>query len=330
MGLPTTRQPTQIQLSDIKQHPTLQNRNTTTAMRRRRQRAEEQAAHVSKLAQNIAAEGLKTPLEVVEMAEHEKQRTGQRYWLVGGHHRYEAMTLLKQSEAPAIILEGTGLNEARKHSYEQNSDIVAPLKDDQRLSNAWRALNDPGHDHYRKKTIASMASWARLTERTIDRMYEVRRRWAAREQDIDYQQGKATAKEQGQRGLRAFNQTLDDYCDQHLMTLYTFDYGSLKKELERGTDEARLEERHLILRTVPTVMETLNAYGLDDVRVMRSVIKQIDDILARSKTYYEACELAAARYNDDTSANLERYIRLKEDTPLLMSNLEAIDDTSDF
>lgn len=323
----TTRQ---IRLGEIRQHPTLQNRNTTTSMRRSRQRAEERAAHISKLAQNIEAEGLKAPLALVAMAEHEVQRTGQRFWLVGGHHRFEALKLLKQPEASAILLAGSGLHDARKISYDQNNDIAIPLKDDQLLANAWRALNDPSHDDYRKRTIKAMAIWARLTERTIDRMYEVRRRWAAHAQNIDYHQDRAAAKERGQKGLRAFNQALDDYCGQHLKTLYTYDYGVLKRELERGTEVARVEERQLIRRTVCAVMETLNAYGIDDVRVQRSVVKQIDDILARSKTYYEACELAAARYNDDSSAKLERYIRLQEDTQLLASGLDAIDDTSDF
>jgi ParB-like nuclease domain len=328
--LTTQRQPQQVRLDDIRQHPTLQNRNTTASMRRRRQQSEERAAHISKLAQSIGAEGLKSPLELVEMAGHEVQQTGQRYWLVGGHHRFEALKLLKQPEASAVLLVGSGLHDARKHSYDQNDDIIVPLKDDQLLANAWRALNDPAHDDYRKKTIKAMATWARLTERTIDRMYEVRRRWAAREQDIDYHLKRSAAKEQGQKGLRAFNQALDDYCDQHLMTLYTFDYGVLKRELERGTEVARLEERELIRRTASTVMETLNAYGIDNVPVLRSVVKQIDDILARSKTYYEACELAAARYHDDASAKLERYIRLQADAQLLTSGLETIDDTSDF
>lgn len=319
-----------IPLEAIKHHPTLQNRNTTTAMRRRRQDAEERAAHISKLAQSIEVEGLKTPLELVAMTETEAAATNKLYWLVGGHHRVEALKVLGLTDAPTVLLEGCGLQVARRHSYQQNSDIIVPLRDDQLLANAWRAINDPTHDDYRRLTIKAMARWARLTERTIDRMYEVRRRWAAREQNIDYQELRAKAKESKQRGLRAFNQELDSYCGQNLMTLYTFDYGMLRRELERGTKQAHLEERQLIKRTAATVMQTLNEYGLDDVRVMRSVIRLVDDVLARAKTYYEACEMADAQYQDSASANLERYIRLQEDTGRLTSILTPIDDTPDF
>ncbi|WAE63598.1 ParB/Srx family N-terminal domain-containing protein [Stutzerimonas sp. R40042] len=319
-------------MESIKQHACLQNRNTTSAMRRSRQRAEERAAHISKLAQSIEAKGLEKPLDLVEMTEDEANITGQRYWLVGGHHRLEALQILKHAEVPAILLEGRGLPVARKHSYQQNDDIVAPLKDDQLLANAWRAINDPDHDEFRLKTIKEMAQWARLTTRTIDRMYEIRRRWAAFEQDIGYEEERVKAKEQGQRGIRAFNADLDGYCNQrqHLFTLYSQDYGMLKKSLERGTEQATIEERQLIARTVPAIMQQLNCYGLEDTAALRSVLKHLDGILAEAKDYYHACELAEVRYQDSSSAQLERYLRLQEDAERLTSTLAPVEEHSDF
>ncbi len=330
MGLLTEQQkPIHVPLDSIRTHPTLQNRNTTTSMRRERQRAEEMAGHISRLAQNIEAKGLEQPLELMLMTDHEAKKSGQQYWLVGGHHRLEAMTLLKWRTVPATLLSGAGFACARRFSYEQNSSIARELKDDQRLANAWRALNDPDFDDYRKMTHNELAVWARLTDRTIDRMYEVRRRWAAREQGIDYEDARSNAKKQKQRGLRAFNQGLDNYCDQHLKRLYGCDYGALKGELSRGTEVARIEERQLIRRTASAVMEMLNAYGLDSIPALRAVVRQVDDALAGSKTYYEACDRAAARFTDDTNANLQRYVRLLDDASRLTGGLEAID-TPDF
>lgn len=318
-----------IPLAAIRRHSMLQNRNTTASMRRQRQEAEQRVAHITRLAQSIEANGLQKPLELVAMAEIEAERTGQRFWLVGGHHRLEALELLSRQEATAIILGGEGLQEARRHSYLQNDELFRQLEDDQRIDNAWRAMNDPSFDTFRVKTNKELAGVFNITTRTVDRMREVRRRWASQEQDIDYKAERAKAKEQGQRGIRAFNQELDDYCNQHAMVLFTSDYGKLKKELERGTEEATLEARQLIARTAATVMQTLNYHGLDDIYVLRSVVKQVDDILAKAKTYHEACDLADARYHDNASANLERYIRNQEVAPMLINVLKPIEE-SDF
>lgn len=319
-----------IPLAAIERHPTLQNRNTTTSIRRNRQEAEERAAHISRLAQDIKANGLQKPLEVVCMTAHEVSRTGKRYWLVGGHHRIEALLLTKHPEAPAIILDGEGLQAARHLSYLQNAELYRQLDDSQRTGNAWRAINDPEFDTFRRKTIKEQAITFHLTERTIDRMLEVRRRWAASRQDINYQEERAKAKKQGQRDLRAFNAELDSYCGQHLEEIYRQDYGMLKRELERGTEEATMEERQLIKRTTAMIMQALNGSGLNDIGPMRAVVKELDQILAKAKTYYEACDLADVRCLDNSSANLERYLRLQEDAPLLTSQLAVEEDNPDF
>jgi hypothetical protein len=319
-----------IPLTAIRQHTTLQNRNTTSSMRRGRREAEQRVDHVARLAQSIEAKGLETPLELVAMTNTEAKSTGQLFWLVGGHHRMAALQLLERQEADAIILEGEGLHDARKQSYLQNAELFRQLEDDQRIDNAWRAINDPVTDDFRGMTNKTLATTFNITTRTIDRMHEVRRRWAAQEQDIDYEVERSKAKEQGQRGIRAFNQELDIYCNDHLMGLFGSDYGRLKRELERGTEVATLEQRQLIARTVATVMQGLNAHGLEDVCALRSVLKQIDNVLARAKSYHEACDIADARYLDSSSANLERFIRQQEVAPMLHSVLAPIDEKPDF
>jgi hypothetical protein len=163
-------------------------------------------------------------------------------------------------------------------------------------------------------------------------MHEIRRRWAAKEQELDYEGLRATAKAEGQRGLRAFNAELDDYCNQRerLLALYGQDFGMLKKVLGRGTEEATMQERQLIARTVPAIIQQLNCYGLHETAVLRAVLRQIDAILVESRDYYHACELADVRYQDSSSAHLERYFRLREDAERLTSTLSPTDDNSDF
>lgn len=319
-----------IPLTAIRQHTTLQNRNTTCSMRRGRREAEQRVDHVARLAQSIEAKGLEKPLELVAMTDGEAKSTGQLFWLVGGHHRLAALQLLERKEADAITLEGKGLHEARKLSYLQNAELFRQLEDDQRIDNAWRAINDPVTSDFRGMTNKALATTFNITSRTIDRMYEVRRRWAAQEQNIDYEVERSNAKEQGQRGIRAFNQELDTYCNDHLMDLFSTDYGTLKRELERGTEVATLEQRQLIARTATTVIQGLNAHGLEDLRVMQSVLKLAHDILARASSYYEACDIADARYLDSSSSNLERFIRQQEVAPMLHSVLAPIDEEPDF
>lgn len=319
-----------IPLAAIRQHTTLQNRNTTSSMRRGRREAEQRVDHIARLAQSIEAKGLERPLELVSMTDTEAKSTGQLFWLVGGHHRFAALELLMRQEAGAIILEGEGLHDARRQSYLQNAELFRQLEDDQRIDNAWRAINDPITNTFRGMTNKALAATFNITTRTIDRMHEVRRRWAAQHQDVDYEAERVKSKELGQRGIRAFNQELDAYCNAHLMDLFSADYGRLKRGLERGTEVATLEQRQLIARTAATVMQGLNAHGLDDVRVLRSVLKQIDDVLARAKSYHEACDIADARYLDSSSANLERFIRQQEVAPMLHSVLAPIDEEPDF
>lgn len=306
-----------IPLAAIKRHTTLQNRNTSAGMRWDRQEAEQRVAHIARLAQSIEIIGQEKPLELVAMTESEVKATGQHYWLVGGHHRLAALELLKREEATAIILKGCGLNDARSHSYLQNAELFRQLGDDQRIANTWRAMNDPGIDTFRSKTNQEMAATFNITTRTIDRMREVRRRWAARMQSIDYEAKRAQAKEQGQRGIRAFNLELDDYCDRNLMQLYMNDYGHLKRELGRGTTEATLEERQRIARTVPAVLQMLDTYGLYTISSLRSVIKHVDSILAEADSLPDACNIADARYMSNASANMEAFTRSQEVAPLL-------------
>lgn len=317
-----------IPLGDIRTHSTLQNRNTTASMRRRRE-AEQRAAHVQRLAQNIEINGLQRPLELVDMTADEVAKTGQRFWLVGGHHRLEAMKLLGWKEAPAVSLEGQGLQAARKLSYLQNAELFRQLEDDQRIDNAWRAINDPSFDTFRSMTNKELAATFNVTTRTIDRMRELCRRWAAREQDIDYETERSKAKEQGQRVIRAFNQELDNYCEQKRMGLFVWDFGRLKKELGRGTTEAAIEQRHLITRTVPMLIQAVSGAGLHDIAPMRAALLQAAEILEKSKTYQEACELADARYFDAPSATQERYIRSLEVAPMLQNIMDPAEE-ADF
>lgn len=318
-----------IPLAAIKRHSTLQNRNTSAGMRRERQEAEQRVAHIARLAQSIEGGGLEKPLELVVMTEAETKATGQGYWLVGGHHRLAAIELLGWEEAPSIILDGCGLGDARRHSYLQNAELFRQLEDDQRIGNAWRAMNDPGIDTFRAKTNQEMATTFNITTRTIDRMREVRRRWAAKAQGIDYEVERAKAREHRQRGIRAFNQELDGYCDQNLMKLFIHDFGTLKRELGRGTTTATLEERQRIARTVPAVLQMLDAYGLDTICALRAVIKQVDSILAEAKSLPEACDIADTRYMSNASANMEAFIRSQEVAPMLHLVMDPLEE-SDF
>ena len=319
-----------VPLGAIHTHTTLQNRNTTASMRRQRREAEQRVDHIARLQQSIAANGLERPLEVVAMSDHEAAHTGKRFWLVGGHHRLEATKLLGHQEVAITLLDGQGLQAARQHSYLQNAELFRQLEDDQRIDNAWRAINDPGLSTFRDMTNKELADTFNVNPRTVDRLRELRRRWAAREQDIDYEAERSKAKEDGQRGIRAFNQALDDYCSQNAMGLFSHDYGSLKRELGRGTTEAVMEERQLIARTVPTIVQGLNSFGLEKIESMRAALRAADAILAKAKTYYEACELADVRFLDSSSSNLERYIRSQEVEPMLHNVLAPIDEEPDF
>lgn len=319
-----------VPLDSIHTHPTLQNRNTTTSMRRQRREAEQRVDHIARLQQSIAANGLEKPLEVVAMTHQEEARHGKRFWLVGGHHRLEATKLLGYQEVAITLLQGQGLHAARQHSYRQNGELFRQLEDDQRIDNAWRAINDPSFSIFRDMTNKELADTFNINQRTVDRMREVRRRWAAREQDIDYETERSKAKEDGQRGIRAFNQALDDYCSQEPMGLFAQDYGNLKRELGRGTEEATMEERQLIARTVPAIMQGLNNFGLEKIDSMRAVLRAVDTILAKSGTYYEACDLAEARFLDSSSSNLERYIRGQEVEAMLHNVLVPVDEVPDF
>ena len=319
-----------VPLDAIDTHTTLQNRNTTADMRRQRREAEQRVDHIARLQQSIAAKGLEKPLEVVAMADHEAAHTGKRFWLVGGHHRLEAIKLLGHQEVVITLLDGQGLQAARQHSYRQNGELFRQLEDDQRIDNAWRAINDPSFSTFRDMTNKELADTFNVNSRTVDRVRELRRRWAAREQGIDYEAERSKAKENGQRGIRAFNQTLDDYCSQNAMGLFTWDYGELKRELGRGTTEAAMEERQLIARTIPTTIQGLNSFGLEKIESMRAVLRAADAILAKAKTYYEACDLADVRFLGSSSSNLERYIRSQEVEPMLHNVLDPIDEEPDF
>lgn len=319
-----------IPLAAIKCHPTLQNRNSTADMRRRRHEAEQRVDHIARLQQNIAANGLEKPLEVVAMAEHESAKTGQRFWLVGGHHRLEAIKLLGHQEVAITLLEGQGLQVARQHSYRQNAELFRQLEDDQRIDNVWRAINDPGFDTFRAMTNKELADMFNINTRTVDRIREVRRRWAASERGIDYEVERSKARAGGQLGIRAFNQELDDYCSEGIMELFTWDYGMLRRELGRGASEGVLEERQLIARTIPGVLQELNRYGLEAINSMRTVLRETDALLAKAKNYYQACEQADVRFLSSSSSNLERYIRSQEIDPMLGSVLPSIDEKPDF
>lgn len=319
-----------IPLEAIQTHPTLQNRNTTTCMRRRRHEAEQRVDHIARLAQSIAATGLEKPLQVVAMNEQEADRTGKRFLLVGGHHRLEAVKLLGHLEVAVTLLEGRGLQDARQHSYRQNAELYRQLEDDQRINNAWRAINDPGFDTFRTLTNKEAADMFNINTRTVDRMKEVRRRWAASEQNVDYEVERSKAKAGGQRDIRAFNQELDDYCSENIMELFTWDYGKLKRELGRGTSAGILEERQLIARTIPAIVQGLNSFGLEEISSMRAVLRAADAILAKAKNYYQACEQADVRFLSSASSNLERYIRSQEIDPMLHNVLPTIDEKPDF
>jgi ParB-like chromosome segregation protein Spo0J len=78
------------------------------------------------------------------------------FYLVDGYHRYWAYQGLNLEEIPATVLEGQGFAAALIEAGKANHNHGLLLTKDQKVESAWRCLNLPETDYYRRmnKTLA--------------------------------------------------------------------------------------------------------------------------------------------------------------------------------
>lgn len=116
-----------VPLSEIKTHPSLQNRVET----------ELDVGHVDELVTSIKASGLKDPLIVFDV--------GGVFFLVSGHHRYEALKRINEEDrrasrsARALVYSGT-MSDAVEFAHGRNLKPTKALNARERAQAAYTAM----------------------------------------------------------------------------------------------------------------------------------------------------------------------------------------------
>lgn len=166
-----------IPLSSIITSPRLQNRNAAApCLRQKLTHSQATIEHLDTLKLAIRRGDHLPPVSVVR-AEPER---GERFYLVDGFHRYWAHEQLKLETIEATILDGCGLVDALIASGKANQNHGLRLTKDERVENAWRSLNLPETDYYRRMNKTEAETALGVDRETIKKMRQkVRQRGIA-------------------------------------------------------------------------------------------------------------------------------------------------------
>ncbi len=93
-----------------------------------------------------------------------------RFYLVDGYHRYWAHLGLNLEGIQALVLEGKGFADALVASGMANNDHGLRLTKDQKVENAWRCLNYPETDFYRRLNKTQAEAMFGVDRETIKKM----------------------------------------------------------------------------------------------------------------------------------------------------------------
>lgn len=171
-----------IPLGNIITSPRLQNRNANApCMQHRLPLTPATLDHLDSLKHAIKRGAEVPPVRVIK-AEDDKPGC---FYLVDGYHRYWAYQSLNLEEIPATVLEGQGFAAALVEAGRANHNHGLLLTKDQKVENAWRCLNLPEADDYRRlnKTQAEVALG--IDRETIKKMRQKVRQWGIKAGAID-------------------------------------------------------------------------------------------------------------------------------------------------
>jgi ParB-like chromosome segregation protein Spo0J len=116
-------------------------------------------------------------LPPISIVKAENDKPGQ-FYLVDGFHRWWAHRDCNQETIEATILEGQGFIDALVASGGVNLKHGLRLEEDQKIENAWRCLNLPETDHYRRMNREEAAAALGVSVETIKRMRQKIKQWA--------------------------------------------------------------------------------------------------------------------------------------------------------
>lgn len=147
--------------------PRLQNRNAAApCLQHRLPLNAATLEHLEALKLVLKRGGALPPVLVVE-AEDDKPG---RFYLVDGYHRYLAHQGLNLEAIEACVLEGKGFVDALVAAGRANKDHGLRLTKDQKVENAWRNLNLPETDHYRRLNKTQAEAELGVDRETIKKM----------------------------------------------------------------------------------------------------------------------------------------------------------------
>lgn len=162
-----TERHTSIPMGNIITHPRLQNRNVhTPGVQTRLPLTEATTEHLDDLKQAINRGDPLPPIRVVA-AEDSKPN---RFYLVDGYHRFWAHGMLNKDRISALVLEGSGFADALVAAGRANRDHGLRLTKDQKVENAWRSLNLPETDYYRRLNKTEAEAELGVDRETIKKM----------------------------------------------------------------------------------------------------------------------------------------------------------------
>lgn len=156
-----------IPLGSIITHPRLQNRNAAApCMQHRLPLTPATQEHLEDLRLAISR-GESLPPVLVVQAEDDKPN---RFYLVDGYHRYWAHRVLNMESIGSCLLDGKGFTDALIASGRANKNHGLRLTKDQKTENAWRALNLPESDYYRRLNKTQAEGALGIDRETIKKM----------------------------------------------------------------------------------------------------------------------------------------------------------------
>lgn len=185
----------ELPITALKTHQQLQMRNVGMQKVRDDNDAKRYQAHIKDLARSIGREGQLTPIKVVAddkegltyaLAEDadDSHPVATRFWLVDGHHRFAALQQSGAKTVKVIVLEGMGFDAALVASKLSNKDVVQGVSRQERIENAWSALNLPS-DYFRALPVKEAAKQLSIGDATIKRMRQSIREEATKKGAID-------------------------------------------------------------------------------------------------------------------------------------------------
>jgi len=166
-----------IPLDKVITSPRLQNRNAASpCIQHRLPLTPATIEHLDSL-KMVLKRGECLPPVLVVPAEDD---TAGRFYLVDGYHRYWAHQGLNLEVIQALVLDGKGFADALVASGTANSNHGLRLTKDQKVENAWRCLNYPETDFYRRLNKTQAEAVLGTDRETIKKMRQkVRQRGVA-------------------------------------------------------------------------------------------------------------------------------------------------------